>query len=404
MKRVVVTGMGIWSCIGQDLQTVTESLRQGRSGIIFDPRRIEYGLQSGLVGNVPRPDLKPFLPRKFRATMSKDAEYAYMAARQAFSQAGIDDNYLLQNEVGIIFGNDGNTHQIDSWKVMREEHDSLMLGPSALFQAETSSVTMNLATCFHIKGINITVGAACASGSHAIGLGALLIRNHLQSSIIVGGSYYADKYAAVPRDAHRMHSIQNDEPAVASKPFDINRSGDVPSGGAAALVLEDYDHAVTRGATILAEIVGVGFSCCGITKVQDLNNDAYYKAMSNAIKDAQITPEIIDYVNSIAAGTKEEIEEVKALNRLFRNTKTYVGSTQSITGHEYWMTGASKALYSILMMQNDFIAPNINLSKPYPEACTLNINTDVVHKELKYVLSNASGLAGTNSALVFKKI
>ena len=404
MKRVVITGMGIWSCIGQDLQTVTESLKKGKSGIIFDPRRIEYGLQSGLVGNVPRPDLKRELPRKLRATMSNDTEYAYVAAKQALEQAMVSDEYLRKNEVGVIFGNDGNTHQVESWEIMKDEKNSLMLGPNSLFRAETSSVTMNLATCFHIKGINLSVGAACASGSHAICLATMLIRNNLQSIIIAGGSYSSDKYAAVPRDAHRMHSLENGNPTEASKPFDINRNGDVPSGGAAAIVLEEYEHAVARGANILAEIKGIGFSNCGISKVQDLNSDAYYKAMRNAIDDAHISAEQIDYINSIAAGTKEEVEEVKAIKRLFGDTKTYVGSTQSMTGHEYWMTGASKVVYSVLMMLHGFVAPNINLKNPYEVAADLNINKEMVLKDLKYVLCNASGLAGTNSAIIIKKI
>ena len=151
MKRVVVTGMGIWSCIGQDLESVTESLKQGYSGIVFDAKRIEYGLHSGLTGNVFRPDLKPLLPRKYRATMSEDAEYAYMAALQAFTQAGIEDTYLRDNEIGIIFGNEGNSHMHDYLTLMQQERDSHMLGPNAPFQSAISSVTMNLSTIFHIN-------------------------------------------------------------------------------------------------------------------------------------------------------------------------------------------------------------------------------------------------------------
>ena len=267
MKRVVVTGMGIWSCIGQDLQTVKKSLKAGHSGIIFDPKRIEYGLHSGLVGDVPRPDLKPLLPRKFRATMSEDAEYAYMAASQAFEQAGVSDEYLRQNEVGIIFGNDANVHIIDHIRIMEEEHDSMMLGPSALFQSETSSVTMNLSTIFHLKGINFSVGAACASSSHAIGLAAMLIQQGAQETILTGGSCTIDKRASAATDAIEAISRRNDNPVCASRPFDITRDGMVPSGGAAALVLEEYEHAVARGATILAEVSGYGFSSNGIDEI-----------------------------------------------------------------------------------------------------------------------------------------
>lgn len=413
MRRVVVTGMGIWSCIGQDLQTVTESLRQGRSGIIFDPKRIEYGLQSGLVGNVPRPDLKPLLPRKFRATMSEDAEYAYIAARQAFAQAGIDDEYLRQNEVGIIFGNDGNAHMLDYMPIMEEEHDSRMISPSALFQGETSSVTMNLGTIFHLKGINFCVGAACASSSHAIGLAAMFIQKGLQKSILVGGSCMLDMRASTAADAIDALSQRNNTPQEAMQPFDKNRDGFVPSGGAAALVLEDYDHAVARGATILAEVCGYGFSSNGIDDISMPFADAECIAMKRALDDAGLQPSDIDYVNAHGTSTPiGDIEEAKALTRLFvpenRESKIenrpFISSTKSLTGHENWMAGASEVVYSILMMQNNFVAPNINLEHKIDEAKDLNIARETIYTPIRTVLSNSSGMGGTNSALVFRKI
>ena len=418
MRRVVITGMGIWSCIGQDLQTVTENLKAGRSGIIFDPKRIEYGLQSGLMGNVPRPDLKPILPRKFRATMSEDAEYAYMAARQAFAQAGIDDEFLKQNEVGIIFGNDGNAHMLDYMPIMEEEHDSLLLGPSALFQGETSSVTMNLSTIFHLKGINFCVGAACASSSHAIGLAAMFIQKGLQKSILVGGSCTLDMRASAAADAIDALSHRNNSPQEAMQPFDKERDGFVPSGGAAALVLEEYDHAVARGATILAEIAGYGFSSNGTEEISAPSADAEYIAMKRALDDAGLQPSDIDYVNAHGTSTPlGDIEEAKALTRLFVdgntlithhssliNRKPYVSSTKSMTGHENWMAGASEAVYSILMMQNNFVAPNINLENVIDEAKDLNIVRETIYTPICTVLSNSSGMGGTNSALVFRKI
>ena len=406
MKRVVVTGMGIWSCIGQDLQSVTESLKQGRSGIIFDPQRIEYGLHSGLTGNVPRPNLKPLLPRKYRATMSEDAEYAYMAARQAFEQAGIEDTYLRQNEVGIIFGNDGNTHMIDHHAVMLQEHDSHMLGPSVFFQSVTSSVTMNLSTIFHLKGINMCVGAACASSSHAIGLAMMFIRQGLQDMILVGGSSTVDMRSMVTIDAIEAISLRNDEPTCASRPFDTDRDGTIPSGGAAALVLEEYEHAVARGATILAEVCGYGFSSNGIDDISMPSAEAEYVAMQRAIADANLLPADIDYVNAHGTSTPVgDIEEAKALARLFRGTKQpFVSSTKSMTGHEIWMAGASEAVYSILMMQHNFVAPNINLQHKIDEAKDLNIVTETVYTPIRTILSNSSGMGGTNSALVLKRI
>lgn len=419
MRRVVVTGMGIWSCIGQDLQTVTDSLKQGKSGIIFDPKRIEYGLHSGLVGNVPRPDLKPLLPRKFRATMSEDAEYAYMAARQAFEQAGISDEYLRQNEVGIVFGNDGNAGEmIAPYIIMEHEKESLMIGPTALFRAETSSVTMNLSAIFHIKGINCCIGAACASSSHAIGIASMFINTGMQSVILVGGTVETDMHGAASTDALEALSMRNDNPTHASRPFDKNRDGMIPSGGAAALVLEEYEHAVARGATILAEVVGYGFSSNGLEEISMPSADGEYTAMKRALDDAGMQPFDIDYVNAHATSTVAgDIAEAKALTRLFVkenqirnhkseiiNRKPYVSSTKSLTGHENWMAGASEAVYSILMMQNGFVAPNINLENVIDEAKDLNIARETIYTPIRTVLSNSSGMGGTNSALVFKKM
>ncbi len=411
MKRVVVTGMGIWSCIGQDLQTVTESLKKGRSGIIFDPKRIEYGLHSGLVGNVPRPDLKPLLPRKLRATMSEDSEYAYMAARQAFEQAGINDEYLRQNEVGIIFGNDGNTNIIESSSVMEKEHDSQMLGPCAIFRGETSSVTMNLNLIFHLRGLSVCVGAACASGSHAIGMASMYIRSGQQQMILSGASCEMDMYGSALAEAIGAFSMRNDVPRRASRPFDTSRDGLVPSRGAAALVLEEYNHAIARGATILAEVCGYGFSSNGLEDISAPSADAEYIAMKRALDDASLQPTDIDYVNAHATSTVTgDIEEAKALTRLFvkspitNHQSPMISSTKSLTGHENWMAGASEAVYSILMMQNNFVAPNINLEHKIDEAKDLNIVTETVYTPIRTVLSNSSGMGGTNSALVFKKI
>ena len=404
MKRVVVTGMGIWSCLGQDVQTVTKSLQQGRSGVVFDPKRIEYGLHSGLVGNVFRPNLKPLLQRKFRATMSEDSEYAYMAARQAFEQAGLSDEYLRQNEVGIIFGNDGNTHQMDVYETMKTEHNSFMLGPNAQFQSETSSVVMNLNAIFHLRGINLSIGAACASGSHAIGYAKFLINHGLQNLILVGGSTELNMRGAIGMDATNVLSLLNNNPTHASRPFDKDREGMVFSGGAAALVLEEYEHAIARGATILAEVCGYGFSSNGLEEISMPSADAEYIAMKRALDDAGLQPSDIDYVNAHATSTiAGDIEEAKALTRLF-GSKPYVSSTKSMTGHENWMAGASEAVYSILMMQNDFVAPNINLEHKIDEAKDLNIVTETVYVPINTVLSNSSGMGGTNSTLVFKKI
>ena len=410
MKRVVVTGMGIWSCIGQDLQTVTESLKQGKSGVINDPKRVEIGLHSCLTSNVPRPALKSLLDRRYRVNMSLDAEFGYMAARQAFEQAGINNDYLSANEVGIIFGSDGTVSEMaNCYEIMLQYRDSLMVGPAALFRGETSSVTMNLATIFHLRGINCCIGAACASSSHAIGIGTTFIRAGLQSVILVGGSVEMDMRGAISADAVEALSLRNNAPEHASRPFDKDRDGMVQSGGAAALVLEEYEHAVARGATILAEVCGYGFSSNGHDEISMPSADAEYIAMKRAIEDAGLQPSDIDYVNAHGTSTiVGDIEEAKALTRLFQppmsNKRPYVSSTKSMTGHENWMAGASEAVYSILMMQNDFVAPNINLENKIDEAKDLNIVSETVYAPINTVLSNSSGMGGTNSALVFKKL
>ena len=410
-RRVVVTGMGIWSSIGQDLQTVTESLKMGRSGIIFDPKRIEYGLHSGLVGNIPRPDLKPLLLRKFRATMSEEAEYAYMAVSEALKGARINDDYLYRHEVGAIFGEDLNTHLIERNAIMEELHDSLMLGPNCIFREEISSVTMNISTIFNLRGINFCIGAACASSSHAIGVATMFIRNGMQNVIIVGGTCTLDMINAAAPDAIDAVSRRNNAPEKASRPFDQDRDGMVPSGGAAALVFEEYEHAVARGATILAEVCGYGFSSNGIEEISMPSADAEYIAMKRALDDAGLQPSDIDYVNAHGTSTPiGEIEEAKALTRLFvqspitNHQSPMISSTKSMTGHENWMAGASEAVYSILMMQNGFVAPNINLEHKIDEAKDLNIVSETVYTSINTVLSNSSGMGGTNSALVFRKI
>ena len=405
MRRVVVTGMGIWSCIGQDLQTVTESLRNGRSGIIFDPKRIEYGLQSGLVGNVPRPDLKPLLPRKLRATMSEDSEYAYMAARQAFEQAGITDEYLQQNEVGIVFGSDYITNgKVNVVKLFKEEKDSSLLGPNALFQSETSSVSMNLSCIFHLRGINICVGAGCSSSLQAVGLATTFIRQGMQDIILVGGANETSVYGAAGLDGIGGISLQNNTPEQASRPYDTQRDGQVPSGGAAAVVLEEYAHAVARGATILAEVVGYGFATDGAFVI-DRDFKQITIAISHALTDAGISHNDIDYVASFASSAEyDDVADAQALSEFFAGTNTWIGLTESLTGHEHNMVGAGKIVYSTLMMRNGFIAPSINLNEVMPEAKNLRIATKTIDQAINYAMIVASGVGGTHCSIIMKKL
>jgi 3-oxoacyl-[acyl-carrier-protein] synthase-1 len=404
-RRVVITGMGIWSCIGKNKEEVKDSLYNGRSGIGIDQVRLDSGYRSGLTGIVERPVLKGLLDRRQRVCLSEEAEYAFMASKEAFEQAGISDEYLQNNEVGVIFGNDSSAKAVvEAQKIMDEKHDSALIGSGYIFQSMNSTVNMNLSTIFHLKGINFTISAACASGSHSIGIGYLLIKQGLQDVVLTGGAQETNQYSMSSFDALNTFSVNMGDPTKASRPFDKNRDGLIPSGGAAALILEDYDHAIARGATILAEVVGYGFSSNG-GGISQPSDEGSVKAMQRALDDAGMTVNDIDYINAHATSTPQgDMYEAKALDKLFNGTKALISSTKSMTGHECWMAGASEIVYSIIMMQNNFVAPNINLDEPCEAAMNLNIARKTIEMPLEAILSNSFGFGGTNSAIVIKKI
>jgi 3-oxoacyl-[acyl-carrier-protein] synthase-1 len=384
---------------------VKESLYEGKSGIGIDQDRLDYGFRSGLTGIVERPQLKKVLDRRTRVGLSEEAEYAFMASKEAFEMANIDEQYLLNNEVGCIFGNDSSANAIvEASKIMDEKHDSAMIGSGLIFQGMNSTVNMNMSTIFHLRGVNFSVSAACASGSHSIGLGYLLIKQGLQDTILCGGAQEVNKYSMYSFDALNTFSVRMDEPTRASRPFDIDRDGLIPSGGGAALVLEDYDHAIARGATILCEVCGYGFSSNG-GGISQPSDEGSFIAMTRAMKDAGVEAKDIDYINAHATSTHQgDMFEAIAINRIFNGQHAYVSSTKSMTGHECWMAGASEIVYSILMMKNNFVAPNINLDTPDEYSAPLNIATKTIETEVNTVLSNSFGFGGTNSALVIKKM
>ena len=404
-RRVVITGMGIWSCLGTDLETVKQSLYEGKSGIGMQPERLEYGYRSALTGIVEEPVItKKMLDRHTRAGMPEEARYAYMSSLQAFEQANITDEYLRENEVGCIFGNDSSAKPvIEASKIMDEKHDSAMLGYGLIFQSMNSTVNMNLSTIFHLRGVNFTISAACASGSHSIGLGYMLIKQGMQDVVLCGGAQETNFYSMASFDALGAFSVRMDEPTKASRPFDRDRDGLIPSGGAASLVLEDYEHAKARGANILAEVVGYGFSSNG-GGISQPSDEGSVVAMTRALDMSGVKAEDIDYINAHATSTHQgDMYEAMALNRMFGGKHALISSTKSMTGHECWMAGASEAVYSILMMQNNFVAPNINFEHPDEYSEKLNLAITTVETELNLVLSNSFGFGGTNSALVLKK-
>lgn len=404
MKRVVITGMGIYSCLGKNLDEVKASLYAGKSGIGIDPKRIEYGYRSPLTGILERPMLKGILDRRARVCLPEQGEYAYMATAEALKNAGIDMDYLEKNEVGILYGNDSSAKAvIDAHTTAMEYKDTQMMGSGAIFQSMNSTVTMNLSTIFKLRGINLTISAACASGSHAIGLGTMYIRSGLQDMIICGGAQETNYLSMGSFDGIAAFSTRVDDPTKASRPFDRDHDGLVPSGGGATVILEEYEHAVKRGAPIIAEVLGYGFSSNGVNISQPSDQGSII-AMERALQDANMAAKDIDYINAHATSTVQGDElEAKALDRLFGELHTPISSTKSMTGHECWMAGASEVVYSNLMMLNNFIAPNINFENPDEYSKNLNIVAQTQEKTIKTYLSNSFGFGGTNSALVIQK-
>ena len=405
MRRVVVTGIGIYSCIGKNIEEVKESLFNGKSGVGIDPVRTEYGFRSPLTGIVERPNLKPLLDRRLRNGLAEQGEYAYMATREALENAKIDMEFLEKNEVGIFYGNDSSAKAvIEAHNITVEKKDTTLMGSGAIFQSMNSTVTMNLSVIFKLRGINMTISAACASGSHSIGLGYSFIKSGLQDVIICGGAQETNFYSMASFDALSAFSVQTADPTKASRPFDANRDGLVPSGGGATLILEEYEHAIKRGAPIIAEIVGYGFSSNG-GHISQPNDVGSFTAMKRALEDAGFTAKEVDYINAHATSTPlGDQYEAMAIDALFGEYKTPVSSTKSMTGHECWMAGASEIIYSIIMMQNSFIAPNINFETPDEHSAKLNLITETTPKNINVFLSNSFGFGGTNSALVVKKI
>ncbi len=402
-NRVVITGMGIYSCIGTSLEEVKESLYQGKSGIVLVDERKEFGFRSGLSGVVPKPDLKNLLSRRQRISMGEESEYAYIATLDALKQANINQDFLDNNEVGILYGNDSVSQAVvESIDIAREKKDTTLMGSGAIFKSMNSTVTMNLSTIFKLRGINLTISAACASGSHSLGLAYMMIKNGFQEIIVCGGAQETNKYAMASFDGLGVFSVRENEPAKASRPFDSDRDGLIPSGGAASLIVESLESAQKRGATILGEIVGYGFSSNG-AHISTPNVEGPALAMNRALQQSGLEVKDIDYINAHATSTPiGDANEAKAIHEIFGN-EVPVSSTKSMTGHECWMAGASEVIYSILMMQNDFVAPNINLENPDEDAKKINLISETKNQKIDVFLSNSFGFGGTNSALIVKK-
>jgi len=404
MNRVVISGFGIYSTIGKNIEQVKQSLHSGKSGIGIDPRRKEFGYRSYLTGIIERPDLKGILPRRMRVGLAEQGEYAYVATMEALENAKIDMDFLEENEVGILYGNDSSAIPvIDAIDIIREKKDTTLIGSGSIFQSMNSTITMNLSVILKLKGINFTISGACASSSHAIGMAYLMISQGLQEIVICGGGQEVNAESMGSFDGLSAFSIRMDDPTAASRPFDQDRDGLVPSGGAATVIVESLESALKRGATILGEIKGYGFSSNG-DHISVPNVEGPTRSLLRCLESAKMSPSDIDYVNAHATSTPVgDINEAIALATVFGDQGVPVSSTKSMTGHEMWMGGASEIIYSLIMMHNSFIAPNINFNKPDEASARLNLITKTTEHKIDTFLSNSFGFGGTNSTLIISK-
>jgi 3-oxoacyl-[acyl-carrier-protein] synthase-1 len=403
MHRVAITGIGIVSCLGNDPETVTAALRQGRSGIVVDEERRRLGFRSPLTGAVRDFEPAAILTRKQRKTMPEFAIQAYSAACDALGMAGLSAEAVRNAETGLIFGCDSSCiAAIEQADLLREKGETKLIGSGAIFRSMTSCITMNLNTLLQTRGACWTISSACSSGGHAVGQAADLIALGRQDRVICGGAQEINWESMCGFDGLGAFSIRVDEPRAACRPFDADRDGLVPSGGAAALVLERYDLARARGATILGEVLSYAFSSDG-QHLSVPGNDGLQRAMCKAVAGAGLKPADIDYIcahaTSTPAGDAAEAENIVAV---FGDRTPWVSSLKSMTGHELWMSGASQVVYSTLMAQGGFIAPNINFRTPDEVTARLRIAAEAVAGAPEHVLCNSAGFGGTNSCLVLR--
>ena len=400
MYEVAITGIGIISSIGNGIDQVSESLKNGRSGIVSNKERCKLGFRSNLTGCIKNFTI-PKLDRKSRKTMTDFTLQAYVSSLEAIQIAGWDDNDIRSPKTGIIFGNDSSAvSTIQSHQIVCDKKSTLNIGANRVFMSLNSTISMNLNTLFGNHGISITISAACASGGHAIGIASDMIAGGRQDRIICGGAQEITWESICSFDATNAFSIRMDSPEEASRPFDKDRDGLIPSGGAAVIALERMDLAKKRGANILGKIASYEFSSDG-DKLSLPSGKGLKKCMLGCILRSGIKLKDIDYISAHATSTpKGDALEAKAIYDVFGDDTPWISSSKSMTGHEMWMSGASQIVYSTIMNMDNFIAPNINFKKQEPESPKLNIVNKTIDKKPKVVLSNSAGFGGTNSCLI----
>ncbi len=404
MYDVAITGIGIVSTLGTGIDKVKTSLEQGTSGIGIDPERKELGFRSALTGIID--DFEPpQMPRKQRKTLSDFGLQCYAAALEATKMAGWGQEDIQTTRTGLIIGNDSSSiANIQPYEVVMREKSTFPIGATVIFQALTSTVTMNLNTLFGNRGASWTISGACASGGHAVGQAAGLIAMGSQDRIICGGVQEITWQSVCSFDATNAFSIRMDDPSQACRPFDKDRDGLIPSGGAAVVALERGDIARKRGANILGWIRGYGFSSDG-QNLSVPSGDGLRDCIELCLENANLNPEQIDYINAHATSTPVgDAMEARAIGEVFMGCDPWVSSTKSMTGHEMWMSGAAQVVYTLLMAQGSFIAPNLNFRTPDPEMPKLRIARETIAHKPKRALLNSAGFGGTNSCLIIESV
>ena len=401
MKNVVITGMGIVSCIGKDLQEVLKSLKVGKSGITKNTKYEEMGFRSHISGSI-NINLAELIDRKTLRFMSEASGFGYIAAKEAIRNASINLSEIDSSRIGIVAGSGGasSAAQIDASDIAREREPK-RIGPYAVTKTMGSTVSAILGTTLGLQGVNYSISSACSTSAHCIGHAAELIQLGKQDIIIAGGAEQEHWTSSSMFDAMGALSSQyNDEPEKASRPFDTGRDGFVIAGGSGMLILEEEEHAIKRNAPIIARLKGYSANSDGYDMVSPSGEGAK-RCMSQAINEYGSD---VDYINAHGTSTPVgDLAELNAIKEVFGKSAPVIGSTKSMTGHSLGATGAQEAIYSILMMQNDFIAPSINISTLVEEAEGLNISQLMMEQKLNAVMSNSFGFGGTNASLIFSK-
>jgi len=403
MHRVAITGIGIVSCIGNNIQKVAESLRLGKSGIAIDAERINIGFRSPLTGVIRDFEATDFLSRKQRKTMADFAIYAYASVREALDMSGLSDEEVQSPDTGLIFGCDSSCiAAVEQVELLRKHEETKYIGSGHVFRSMTSNITMNLNTILKTKGACWTISSACSSGGHAVGQAADLIALGRQDRVICGGAQEISWESMCSFDALGAFSMRIEEPEAACRPFDAQRDGLVPSGGAATLVLERYNMAKQRGAKILGEIKAYGFSSDG-THISVPSHEGLTTVMQKTLDSANLKPSEIEYISAHATSTPVgDSIEAQSITAVFGEKTPWVSSFKSMVGHELWMAGASNIVYSIIMAQEGFIAKNLNFHEPDEDSKKLNIVTETITKAPETVLCNAAGFGGSNACVIIR--